>query len=404
MITFAFDRKGQHGGYVPNLVTRTDIVPKSDDWWGLCITPPFSYEFRLMRYMDAESMPYNEILVSEIDEHTTDPVYPINLNFFDPEIDYIALISDEAKQLCREDKLRILFYYSEGDNPKSHITSRLKMMTQYHDIPMSNVKFVLANKTGTSRHPYIYFPDDELYYRYLHLYEKDYVKQVNMQPRSKNFTCLNRMDKPFRKLFASSLWYHGLSDNGYFSYNSMSYDNEFDEQLRDPVYKWETYWRDVEMLFDNFDMHTPIKCDDLDDNGHNNHKLIDKKFFEDSYVNFVVETHFSKNNVFLTEKTFKPILNLQPFLIVGAPGSIALLQDLGYETFDEWWDESYDDIEDDEERMYNVFGIAYDLAQRSKEDLAIMTKEMIPVLAHNQQVLLNSKRDRIEQLIKKILK
>ena len=402
MITFAFDRKGDHG-FVPNLVTRTDIVPKSDDWWDLCITPPFSYEFRFMRYMELDGVPYKTVLVSEINEDTGPVTYPINLNFFDPEIDYIGLISENAKTLCKDGQLKILFYYSEGDNPKSHIENRLQAMCDTHGIPMGNSKFVIANKTTDKKGPFIYFPDDEVYYRYLHVREQDYIKQVNVQPRSKKYTCLNRMDKPFRKLFASSLWYHGLADNGYFSYTGMRYQREYNEHLIDPVYKWDSHWHNVDQLFDNFSMHIPFKADELDDIGHNNHKLIDTRFYQDSYFNFVVETHFSKHNIFLTEKTFKPILNLQPFIIVGAPGSLKLLKELGYETFDDWIDESYDKIKNDEDRMFECFALAYEINQKSNEDLITMTKEMIPVLAHNQQVLLNSKRERLEKLIQQIL-
>lgn len=402
MITFAFDRKGDHG-FVPNLVTRTDIVPKSDEWWDLCITPPFSYEFRFMRYMELDGVPYKTVLVSEINEDTGPVTYPINLNFFDPEIDYIGLISEDAKTLCKDGQLKILFYYSEGDNPKSHIENRLQAMCDTHGIPMGNIKFVIANKTADKKGPFIYFPDDEVYYRYLHVREQDYIKQVNVQPRSKKYTCLNRMDKPFRKLFASSLWYHGLADNGYFSYTGMRYQREYNEHLIDPVYKWDSHWQNVDQLFDNFSMHIPFKADELDDIGHNNHKLIDTRFYQDAYFNFVVETHFSKHNIFLTEKTFKPILNLQPFTIVGAPGSLKLLRDLGYETFGDWIDESYDKIKNDEDRMFECFALAYEINQKSHEDLITMTKEMIPVLAHNQQVLLNSKRERLEKLIKQIL-
>jgi hypothetical protein len=402
MITFAFDRKGPHG-FVPNLVTRTDIVPKSDDWWDLCITPPFSYEFRLMRYMEMDGVPYSTVLVNDIVEDTGPVTYPINLNFFDPEIDYIGLISNEAQELCRQGTLKILFYYSEGDNPKSHIENNLQAMCETHKIPMENIRFVIANRAAHSKGPFIYFPDDELYYRYLHVREKDYVKQVNSQPRSKVYTCLNRMDKPFRKVFASSLWYHGLVDNGYFSYLGMNYTREYKETLKDPIYKWNNHWHNLDQLFSNFDMHAPFLTDELDDNAHNNHKLIDHRFYTDAYFNFVVETHFSKNNVFLTEKTFKPILNMQPFIIVGAPGSLKLLRELGYETFGDWVDEGYDGVKKDENRMFDVFATAYELNGKTQDELMAMTKEMIPILAHNQQVFLDSKKAPLEKLIKQII-
>lgn len=402
MITFAFDRKGAYG-HVPNLVTKTDIVPKSDEWWDLCVTPPYSYEFRLLKYLDMDKVPYNTITVDEISEDTGPVTYPINLNFFDPEIDYFKLISERALELCRNNKLVILFYYSEGDNPKSHIENNLHYMCNEHNIDMKNIRFVIANKSGCNKKPFVYFPDDEVYYRYLHVREQDYVKSVNVQQRSKIYTCLNRIDKPFRKLFASSLWYHGMANNGYLSYLGEKYDIEFDESKQDPVYSWNSHWNQIPQLFSNFDMHVPFTVDQLDDHDRNNHKIINHKFYTDAYFNFVVETHFSKNNLFLTEKTFKPILNLQPFIIVGAPGSLKLLKDLGYETFGDWINEGYDTIRKDEDRMFEVFTTAYDLNNTTHEDLIAMTKEMIPVLAHNQTVFLNSKKEPLKKLINQIL-
>lgn len=401
MITFAFDRKGVHG-FVPNLVTRIDIVPKSNEWWDLCVTPPYSYEFRFMRYMELDNVPYETVLVADITEDTGPVTYPINLNFFDPEIDYVSLISSRALKLCREGKLKILFYYSEGDDPRSHIENNLHSMCDTHNIPMENIRFVIANAASHINEPFIYFPDDEVYYRYLHVREQDYVKQVSTAQRSKKYTCLNRMDKNFRKVFASSLWYHGLISDGYFSYHGMRYSKEFNETLKDPIYNWKTHWVNVEELFGTFDMHVPFKADELDDLDHNNHKLINHNFYQDSYWHFVLETHFNKNNLFLTEKTFKPILNMQPFLIVGAPGSLKLLKDLGYETFDYWIDERYDKIKSDENRMYACFTTAYELCTMSHEEHISMMKEMIPVLAHNQQLLLSTKQNSLKRLIEKI--
>lgn len=399
MNIFAYDRKGQHG-FVPNLVERTDILPKSQEWWDLCITPPYSYEFRFLRYLEVEKIPYTEILVDEITAEHGKVIYPINLNFFDPTIDYLALVSNKAKELCRLGQLNIVIYYSEGDNVNREIDDRLNKMAAEHSIPMDGIRFVIANK-NFNKNPYCYFPDDELYYRYLHL-KGDYVKQVNTQERSKKFTCLNRMDKPFRKLFAASLWYHGLTNDAYFSYTGMRYQKEYLETVKDPVYKWDKWWNETGLLFNNFDMHVPFTCDALTDAEHNNHKLIDKKFYSDAYWNFVVETHFNKHNLFLTEKTFKPILNMQPFIIVGAPGSLKLLRELGYETFGEWIDESYDKIKNDEERMHVCFEIAYELASMSHSEHITMMKEMIPVLAHNQQVFLESKKHRCEKLLERM--
>ena len=48
------------------------------------------------------------------------------------------------------------------------------------------------------------------------------------------------------------------------------------------------------------------------------------------------------NTVFITEKTYKPIAFRHPFVIMGQPGSLKLLKSLGFETFENMFDESYD--------------------------------------------------------------
>ena len=52
-------------------------------------------------------------------------------------------------------------------------------------------------------------------------------------------------------------------------------------------------------------------------------------------------------HVFLTEKTFKPIILKMGFLIAGCTGSLKKLKDLGFKTFSDYWDESYDTVDCD---------------------------------------------------------
>ena len=69
----------------------------------------------------------------------------------------------------------------------------------------------------------------------------------------------------------------------------------------------------------------------------------------ETYINIITETHYLANT--LTEKTYKPILAGQLFLIVGAVGSIQHLRDIGIDTFDDIIDHSYDQVEDLRERI-----------------------------------------------------
>jgi hypothetical protein len=52
------------------------------------------------------------------------------------------------------------------------------------------------------------------------------------------------------------------------------------------------------------------------------------------------------NPIFITEKTFKPIMYGHPFILYGNTHSLKSLKDWGFETYDNWFDESYDDTTD----------------------------------------------------------
>jgi hypothetical protein len=66
----------------------------------------------------------------------------------------------------------------------------------------------------------------------------------------------------------------------------------------------------------------------------------------DSWCTVVSEASYGEweRNCFLSEKTFKPIICQQPFIVLGSKGSLRHLKDLGYKTFEPFIDESYDDL------------------------------------------------------------
>jgi hypothetical protein len=64
-----------------------------------------------------------------------------------------------------------------------------------------------------------------------------------------------------------------------------------------------------------------------------------------SYLELVNETYFdSVSGLFITEKTFRTIALGHIFLICGQPGLLAHLKQEGFQTFDDLFDESYDNI------------------------------------------------------------
>jgi hypothetical protein len=97
----------------------------------------------------------------------------------------------------------------------------------------------------------------------------------------------------------------------------------------------------------------------------------------------VTETVFYHSKLHLTEKIFKPIVAQRPFMLAAAPGNLAYLKSYGFQTFDQWIDESYDTIADPDQRLQAIVDQTQRLCAMSDSDLRQMHQEMLPVLEHN---------------------
>ena len=399
MIQWLFDKRNEHG-FLPNLIKDETLQPNTKKWWDLCIQPPYSYEFRFLKYCRLDGIIQNCSLVSDYITGSQSAYYPINLNFFDPNIDYIDLMEPYSKQRLIQGDFRLLFYYSEGDNPNPEINDTIDKLCAKHNISKNAIKFVIANYKLKNTDPFVYFPDDEVYYRYLHVIENKYVKKHNLNQRKKKFTCLIRADKLWRKIYASYIVQMNMVNQGFFSYTGYKYDTS--HKGLDDASLWQDYDNTLQQDMLSFEMQMPFTCDQLTDQEHNNHKLIHEEYFNQAYFNYVVETHFDNDTIFLTEKTFKPILNLQPFVIVGNPGSLRLLKDLGYKTFDTVIKEEYDNIINHKDRMSQILKISFDLTNLSHKHHMRIQQIISQSLQHNQKLFLSPKGNRINKLLNEL--
>ena len=93
--------------------------------------------------------------------------------------------------------------------------------------------------------------------------------------------------------------------------------------------------------------------------------------------------------MFITEKTTRPILNLHPQIIYGATGTIEHLKSLGYKTFSDYWSEDYDNV-DGEHKLEAIMNIIKQMSAKSLQELHEMYWDMMPILKHNQAVLLDT--------------
>ena len=110
----------------------------------------------------------------------------------------------------------------------------------------------------------------------------------------------------------------------------------------------------------------------------------------DCFLNIVTETLFNNESIFLTEKTYKPIYMCQPFIIFGNPHSLKKLKELGYKTFDKWWDESYDDEMDVNVRFKKIVNILEQISEWDMDKCFDIKKEMQDILIHNYKKMFDT--------------
>jgi len=104
--------------------------------------------------------------------------------------------------------------------------------------------------------------------------------------------------------------------------------------------------------------------------------------YVDTYFSLVSETVFDYPYSFRTEKIWKPIAMAHPWIAVANSGYYRDLKQLGFQTFSHVIDESFDAIENHQDRIDRVVSIVEDLCQ---QDLASFLEACYNVCKYNQQ-------------------
>ena len=110
-------------------------------------------------------------------------------------------------------------------------------------------------------------------------------------------------------------------------------------------------------------------------------------YFSESYYSIITEGDFYQSQMrkAITEKVFKCFLYKHPFIVIGLPNSLELVRELGFMTFSEMIDESYDEIEDDEQRLYTALEQVKILSDKNIHEVKNLYDGMQEVLQHNRQ-------------------
>ena len=120
-------------------------------------------------------------------------------------------------------------------------------------------------------------------------------------------------------------------------------------------------------------------------NGHTDQLA---SFYPEFLIDIVAETFTTGTCFFSTEKTVRPMLLKKPMIVMGSRDSLEYLRQMGFKTFNDFWDEEYDGFAQ-ENRYQRILDLIDKIAQQPIDALEDMYQRMQPILDHNYNLLIS---------------
>jgi len=342
---------------------------------------------KLFDYLDFEAIDFEvlELCSAEI-PHRNTLYYPVIVKEINDDTNYINMVNPRALQMAKDEAMVIVFIYEGIIDVISTIRLNLLNQLTQADVPLQLIRFITPIKPAEIIPPFIFYPFAEMD-EYIKAKKNDKYYGINEHPRKKLFSMNITEDTPHARVLGASIWYHALHHNAFFNYPERS---TGDSVVRSNTYKWSKKWTETATLMDMFGQQLPSVTHQDNENDQ----------FDQAYWNFVVAPQFPITTLAAIPEMFAPMLNYQPFVNVGPPGTLKMLRSLGYKTFKSYVNEEYDRVVGDEERMYSLFRLIYELAYSfNDKNLMKLNEKIIPILKHNHNHFLAPKRHRLIGLL-----
>lgn len=216
------------------------------------------------------------------------------------------------------------------------------------------------------------------------IYDKEMAYSVPIESeinevRSKYYLFLNRnSSRLHRPKLLLQFIKNNILDKGI---TSFLHSDEFDEFCEQPGN--EEYKNLIKVIYPLVaDYKDPYLVSDM----HN--FFTEKEMWLDTYFSVVSETSADDRWCFITEKTVRPMIYFHPFIVWGNPGTLKTIKDLGFETFPEFFDERYDNINNADMRMKMILNNVKRLCGLPIEEIHSLYQSVIPKLIHNRNLLI----------------
>ena len=210
--------------------------------------------------------------------------------------------------------------------------------------------------------------------------------------RPRRFLSLNLTPRPTKVLFLLRLMRDGLWDKGFVTFGGFDRmagrkGRTREELLRDALAErgFEDLAEELGPLLPALDAMGKVVLGPGSEALSSVDLALDLHLFEydQSWFSVVTETEMRNRPLRITEKALKPLLNYHPMLVLGNPGSLRLLREMGFRTFGQWIDESYDEEPDPRRRFEMVYREVQRLCALEEFELKRMEKAATETLAHN---------------------
>jgi len=219
----------------------------------------------------------------------------------------------------------------------------------------------------------------------------DVITQINhdVNKKEKTFLSFNRVVRPHRVFLILELYKRKLIDDNFVSYSKYASHTGKDTDLfNDKMGMIPTHLIDeYKAINDSIPDIRYVDKIDFSENQAETPFPLDT--YEKSIFSLVSETYMQENEIFLSEKIFKPIACKHPFIVLGPKGILKKLKQYGFKTYSKWFNEDYDNIEDPVERFYAVIDEVERICKLPWEEQLKIVEESRQIAEHNLSVLMD---------------
>lgn len=231
----------------------------------------------------------------------------------------------------------------------------------------------------------------------------EYMLKTNKAFKDKYFSSLSRLNRRHRSVGTFLLCQSPVKNKALISHNILKKSNyDFIDIIKKTDYNEKHIKRWVKSLplivdYNNFNVNWAV-------GGFKYAHIHNQTIFQ--IVNETLVDNFNDSSLFYSEKTFRPISCFQPFLIYGQRGCNRYLKNLGYRTYDDWFDLSFDEEEDYIRRYQKLLLVVEDtckyLDSLTREQQINWKFKNLDVLTHNVNTM-NNQNYTFEKLEKFLL-